>query len=150
VAPVPEVLKTGLPETWAYEGCYADAIGNRDTGTDGVEIDSSTGMTAEYCLEQCYALGFDAGGTEYSIQCCELFLFPFLPSLFHSFLIMERYDWEGIKMMLISCLTVCGTSADFTTADAALLGDSACNMVCSGNSTQLCGGAGAISFYTLQ
>lgn len=70
-APVATIKKTGLPETWAYQGCYSDDIGNRDVDPDGVEIESETLNTAEYCLGQCYSLGFDAGGTEYGKQCCE-------------------------------------------------------------------------------
>jgi hypothetical protein len=70
-APVPTIKKTGLPDTWVYQGCYSDEIEDRDTGTNGVEIDSATLMTAEYCLGQCYSLGFDVAGTEYSSQCCK-------------------------------------------------------------------------------
>ncbi|KAF4624843.1 hypothetical protein G7Y89_g13327 [Cudoniella acicularis] len=69
LAVVPTIKKTGLPETWAYQGCYSDAIGNRDTGSSGVELDFSTLNTAEYCLNQCYSLGYNAAGTEYSSQC---------------------------------------------------------------------------------
>ena len=75
-APVATIKKTGLPGTWAYQGCYSDNAGNRDFGPDGVEVDSDTLNTAEYCLEQCSSLGFDAGGTEYGKQCCE-----FIPNL---------------------------------------------------------------------
>ncbi|KAH8659256.1 WSC domain-containing protein [Tricladium varicosporioides] len=111
-AAVPVVKKTGLPGTWAYKGCYSDAIGNRDTGANGVELDFATTNTAEYCLSQCAAQGFNAAGMEYSRQC------------------------------------FCGDSNALVTVNPALLDDSACNMVCTGNSTQLCGGAGSISYYT--
>ena len=77
LAPVAVIKKTGLPETWTYQGCYSDNIGNRDFGPAGVEIDSTTLNTAEYCLGQCYSLGFNAGGTEYGSQCCEY------PIIFH-------------------------------------------------------------------
>jgi hypothetical protein len=134
---VPTVKKTDLPSTWAYSGCYTDSIGVRDTGDTGMEVDSSTLMTAEYCLELCQTAGFNAGGTEYSSQCCKLA--PFHLKLVISF----------VENSLSDNLIVCGTQATFATVAPALLSDSSCNMVCSGNSTQLCGGAGAISFYTL-
>jgi hypothetical protein len=69
-APVAAIKKTGLPETWAYQGCYTDVDGNRDVGPSGVEIESLTQNSAEYCLGQCYSLGYDTAGTEYSKQCC--------------------------------------------------------------------------------
>ena len=107
------VKKTSLPETWTYSGCYADAIAERDTGATGVEIDSSTAMTAECCLESCFARGHTAAGTEYSSQC------------------------------------FCGMVESFTAVNPMILGEGSCDMVCSGDETELCGGAGAISFYVL-
>ncbi|CZR63536.1 uncharacterized protein PAC_13433 [Phialocephala subalpina] len=112
-APVPSIKKTGFNESWVYQGCFTDIDGNRDVGASGVEIESLTSMTAEYCLGQCYALGYDAGGTEYSKQC------------------------------------FCGESTVFAASGATLLSDSSCNMVCTGNLTELCGGAGAIAYYVL-
>lgn len=113
LAAVPKVQTTGLPSTWAYQGCYADSIGVRDTGATGRETDF-TNLTATECLNTCQSAGYNAGGMEYSSQC------------------------------------FCGTIDTFNSVNPALLGDSSCNMACSGDATQLCGGAGAISFYTLQ
>jgi len=113
-ASVATIKKTGLPETWAYQGCYSDNIGNRDFGPDGVEIDSETLNTAEYCLGQCYSLGFNGAGTEYGSQC------------------------------------FCGNTTAFAAVNPTLLGDAQCNMVCTGDITETCGGLGAIAYYTLQ
>jgi hypothetical protein len=81
MAPVAAILKTGLPGTWTYVGCYADGGGNRDLGFApvGIEIDSNTENTAQWCLSQCTAQGYNAAGTEYSSQCCKYrFLFHML------------------------------------------------------------------------
>ncbi|KAF8856133.1 WSC-domain-containing protein [Acephala macrosclerotiorum] len=71
VAPVPSIKKTGFNESWVYQGCFTNVDKDRDIGTNGVEIESLTSMTTEYCLGQCYALDYDGRKTEYSKQCCE-------------------------------------------------------------------------------
>ena len=71
VTPVATIEKTNLPESWRYQGCYSDSIAVRDFGSAGVELEFETLNTAEYCLTQCYSMGYTAGGTEYSKQCCE-------------------------------------------------------------------------------
>jgi hypothetical protein len=71
LAAVPVIKKTELPGSWSWKGCYSDAVGNRAFGPNGVETESLTLNSAEYCLNYCASLGYDAAGTEYSKQCCK-------------------------------------------------------------------------------
>ncbi|KAF1987013.1 WSC-domain-containing protein [Aulographum hederae CBS 113979] len=115
-APVPVIKKTGLPQTWLWKGCYTDEDGNRDVGEPpiGVKNEYFTENSAEYCLDQCFQQGHDAGGTEYGKQC------------------------------------FCGAASSFAGAKATLLGDEKCNMLCTGNASQACGGPGTLAYYVLQ
>ena len=62
VIPVPKPQNSSLPGNWTYAGCYTD------NGAGGrafpYQIVSTTNNSANFCLSQCSAFGFAAGGME--------------------------------------------------------------------------------------
>jgi hypothetical protein len=61
---VPSV--SGLPDGWAYKGCYIDPPGRAMTGAPG---SPSRDMTPEKCIAICIEEGFTVAGLEYSEEC---------------------------------------------------------------------------------
>jgi hypothetical protein len=57
------VQTTGLPDTWAYQGCIADQVGSR---TLPVEQDFPSTNSATTCLNYCNSQGYTVAGLEYA------------------------------------------------------------------------------------
>lgn len=57
---------TGLPDGWAYKGCYIDPPGRAMAGAPG---GPSSSMTPQRCISTCIANGFKVAGLEYSEEC---------------------------------------------------------------------------------
>jgi hypothetical protein len=95
----------------------------------GASYSNDTTMTDESCINYCSALGFLYAGTEYASQCCK---FPQNPHL---------YQEHSLKRHPIVC--------DASIAPGADLAPNAtdCNMACTGNSTEPCGGPNRLSLF---
>lgn len=63
-SPLPSA--TGLPDGWAYQGCYIDPPGRAMAGAPG---SPSSSMTPQRCIATCIANGFKVAGLEYSEEC---------------------------------------------------------------------------------
>ncbi|KAJ4172166.1 hypothetical protein NW754_002354 [Fusarium falciforme] len=63
-SPLPSA--TGLPDGWAYQGCYIDPPGRAMAGAPG---SPSSSMTPQRCIATCVANGFKVAGLEYSEEC---------------------------------------------------------------------------------
>ncbi|KAF2021810.1 copper radical oxidase [Aaosphaeria arxii CBS 175.79] len=66
VYPVPSVQKTNLTGSWSYVGCLSD------DGQDHVlpyQIILTKNNTANNCISQCSAFGYNAGGLEFGLEC---------------------------------------------------------------------------------
>lgn len=57
---------SGLPDGWAYKGCYIDPPGRAMAGAPG---SPSATNTPEKCIATCIANGFTVAGMEYSDEC---------------------------------------------------------------------------------
>jgi hypothetical protein len=57
---------TGLPEGFAYKGCWVDGPGFRIMGNQQTD---DPDMTISSCSQACAALGYTVAGMEYSTQC---------------------------------------------------------------------------------
>ncbi|ORY19791.1 hypothetical protein BCR34DRAFT_595240 [Clohesyomyces aquaticus] len=66
VIPVPAVQKTNLTGSWQYAGCVTDAPANRALP---YQIIMNNNNTANNCISQCSAFGYNAGGMEYGVEC---------------------------------------------------------------------------------
>ncbi|THG96101.1 hypothetical protein EW026_g5677 [Hermanssonia centrifuga] len=64
--PVPSILNTSLPGNWSYQGCLKEIDGGRVFPN---QLINSTGNTVEWCLNQCAAFGYPAGGMEFGDEC---------------------------------------------------------------------------------
>ena len=102
------VQTDGLPDTWSYQGCIADQVGQR---TLPVEQDFPSTNSATTCLNYCNNGGYTVAGLEYSGQC------------------------------------FCGSPSDITASGPTTATN--CNMACSGDSNYICGGPGALNWYSI-
>ncbi|KAF2192285.1 copper radical oxidase [Zopfia rhizophila CBS 207.26] len=66
VFPVPAVQKTNLTGSWTYAGCLRD---DAQTRALPYQIILKNNNTANNCISQCSAFGYNAGGMEYGIEC---------------------------------------------------------------------------------
>ncbi len=74
----PVAKTTDLPGNWVYEGCLTDT-GNTKTLPWFVPLDQENSPAA--CLSACAEFGYNAGGMEYGVECCEFprsFVDPYL------------------------------------------------------------------------
>ncbi|KAF2467278.1 putative glyoxal oxidase precursor [Lindgomyces ingoldianus] len=66
VLPVPSVQKTNLTGSWTYAGCLTD---DAQTRALPYQIILNNNNTANNCISQCSAFGYNAGGMEYGNEC---------------------------------------------------------------------------------
>jgi hypothetical protein len=66
VYPVPSPQKTNLTGSWNYTGCLADDAQLRALP---YQLILQNNNTANNCLSQCSAFGYNAGGMEYGLEC---------------------------------------------------------------------------------
>jgi hypothetical protein len=57
---------TGIPEGWAYKGCWVDQKFGRILGTNTPD---NAAQTVELCIDSCIAKGYSIAGMEYFTQC---------------------------------------------------------------------------------
>ncbi|KAJ4297155.1 hypothetical protein N0V88_004073 [Collariella sp. IMI 366227] len=57
---------TGLPEDWAYQGCWTEGKTGRLLPH---QVQDPAGNSPAVCAAACLALGYTISGTEYSVQC---------------------------------------------------------------------------------
>lgn len=88
-------------------------------------------MTDESCIAYCSANNYGIAGTEYSQECCKLLI-----SLY-------RLGQTCIVAELVNP-SDCGDALE-SNSMAAPAGD--CNMACSGNSTEACGGNNRLNIF---
>ncbi|KAF2258383.1 hypothetical protein CC78DRAFT_587230 [Lojkania enalia] len=67
VNPVPSVQKTNLTTNWTYAGCLRDDYFPERALP--YQIILANNNTANNCISQCSAFGYNAGGMEYSSEC---------------------------------------------------------------------------------
>lgn len=126
--PTPTTLATGLPTGWKYDGCYTEGT----TGRALTNLASDDGTNSiESCINACIGQGYTVAGMEYSSRkfqsfCCQ-FIFPFI---------------KGTNHEIIECFC-----DKFLYNGAAPADESKCQMDCSGNAAEKCGGPGALSLY---
>jgi hypothetical protein len=115
---------------WEYIGCGIDdpqAFGSR--ALTGAQKNISP-MTIAQCVQECSSSGFSHAGLEFGSE----YVFPF-----------TRYQF-GNSQAYKNLRCYCGSTLDSRAAPrAGILGN--CNMKCTGDSTQNCGGSKAISLY---
>ncbi|KAH7126789.1 hypothetical protein B0J11DRAFT_526490 [Dendryphion nanum] len=66
VYPVPKVQRTNLPGSWSYTGCLSDDGQQRALP---YQLILTKNNTANNCIAQCSAFGYNAGGMEYGDEC---------------------------------------------------------------------------------
>jgi glucan 1,3-beta-glucosidase len=94
-------------------------------------------MTIELCQAACKGSGYVYAGVEYAVECCMLFLpFSFL------FLIFVN-DLKYLSDALSGC-----DNAVRNGGGPAPDGSTQCNMACSGNTAEICGGPNRLDLYT--
>jgi hypothetical protein len=57
---------------WEYVGCFVDSVEER--ALDLARHYDTESLTGESCVEWCADNGYTYAGTEYSAECCKLFL----------------------------------------------------------------------------
>ncbi|CAG7847892.1 WSC domain-containing protein ARB_07867 {ECO:0000305} Flags: Precursor [Serendipita indica DSM 11827] len=67
VYPVPTIKTTGLPGSYEYHGCFAEAPGGLRLFEHIIE--SQTATTVEGCLNLCSSYGYPAASLEFGTQC---------------------------------------------------------------------------------
>ncbi len=67
VYPVPTTKTTGLPGSYQYLGCYAEAGGGRRVFEHLIE--NQTANSVDGCLTLCSSYGFPVGSLEFGTQC---------------------------------------------------------------------------------
>lgn len=87
---------------------------------------SATSMTIESCLAFCQAAGYPYAGVEWSQECCED--------------LNSHSHYKDLIFYFLDCDYAIETDfADIYPTD--------CNMACSGNSSELCGGSQRINIF---
>jgi hypothetical protein len=64
--PVPSIMKSNLPSSWNYTGCYTE---NSSTGNLPYRTVFALNNTVESCLNHCAAFGYPVAGLEYGQVC---------------------------------------------------------------------------------
>lgn len=87
-------------------------------------------MTVAGCISACKAAGYSLAGTEYSSECCKL-----------------TSSWMS-HLWKCFCANV-PTDCDNNIQNGGAPASSGCNMLCSGNQSEICGGSSRLSLYSL-
>ncbi|KAF7327564.1 Copper radical oxidase [Mycena kentingensis (nom. inval.)] len=110
-----------LPGNWSTAGCYTDNPGTR-TLTGATTTDPGN-MTVENCIAFCDAKDFIFAGVEFRQECCEI---------------------SPVKCSESDATTDCDNFIRKTAVNST---SSNCNLPCSGDASELCGGAGFLNLF---
>ncbi|KAA8569468.1 hypothetical protein EYC84_001099 [Monilinia fructicola] len=127
---------TDLPSGWSYSGCWIDGAEGRVLTNQQPD---NQNLTVESCIVTCSNLNYNVAGMEYSSECfcaetgkrhaCQTF----------------GYNAAGLEY---GSQCFCGDVENIKTTGASLTSESNCQVVCSGNSTAICGGDSLLSYYS--
>lgn len=109
-------------------GPFSDSTAARTLTVPTAVAGGASNNSVQSCANACFSSGYPLAGVEYSDECCTYYLSPRGTLLFYSPLFTKD----------------CGTG--FSNGGAPIpAGD--CSMVCSGNSSEICGGPNALNVY---
>jgi glucan 1,3-beta-glucosidase len=124
------VTDTG-DKTWFFRGCYTDSAAR--TLTHGNPVPDA--ITVELCQSMCYEGGYILAGIEYTDQCCKFLFYIYL-----------RF-WVRAALLITILYTDCDNSLH-NGGTLAPEGNLYCDMPCTGNSSQTCGGNSRLDLYS--
>ena len=107
----------------------SDSVNARTLTTEVSVEGGQYDLTVEKCVDQCINYGFTRAGVELGQQCCTQFLL-----LISMIVPLTNLGLQG-----------CGNS----TNGGQEIEPSNCMMACSGDSTEICGGPNALTYYLL-
>lgn len=142
------VTPNTLPTNWTYSGCYkfvlrafvspslqraelrySDTTNSRAL-TSGYYSDGSA-MTDESCIAYCSSNKYGIAGVEYSQQCCK-------PPNSTKLLNELRLDRNNVQSVDCGNILSSGSTTQPSTD---------CNMACTGNSSEACGGSNRLTVF---
>jgi hypothetical protein len=131
----PHIQTEGLPANWAYQGCLQDNLPSMENPNEFIStfpymVWNNASNTPVACITQCQLFGYNAAGLEYGSQCfCG--------------------DVENIYVASAPAAVSDPTQVQnyYRANPAAIVPDSECNSVCSGNGTYLCGSGNLMTYY---
>lgn len=132
-------MKKGSCSSIYYVGCYADVINSATRDLNGLNASPNTagGGSIESCFDYCYGKGFTYTGAQFSL---EFFLF-----VIHFFTNMEiKFN---ITLLLFWKRNECYCGNSYGSYGTASSRGVSCNLACSSNSNEICGGSCANSIY---
>ncbi len=110
---------------WNAYGCYTDSSSARSLANNVVVPGGQSLTTTESCQAACLSAGYSLAGSEYGQECCKLILIN-SPSVYT---MMTDYD-------PLDCDNSIQNGGSLPAE-----GNTGCNMACSGNSAETCGGS---------
>jgi glucan 1,3-beta-glucosidase len=116
---------------WKFKGCFTDSVSAR---TLSVQASVPGAMTVKLCQAACKRLGYVYAGVEYAVECCNS---PSSLSL----------KIGGTLKKVTNSFPGCDNLLQHG-GGPALDGSSGCNMPCSGNSSEVCGGGNRLDLYS--
>ena len=116
------------PPGWHSLGCYTDSA-SRALTVPGASPGGADALTVGLCTLACSQGGYSYAGVEYAGECC-------------------KSHFRGGQPRLLTCFSDCGNAISNGNT-LAPDGPSSCNMICSGNSSEYCGGPNRINIYQI-
>ncbi|PPR07633.1 hypothetical protein CVT26_001701 [Gymnopilus dilepis] len=130
-SPVIEARQASLPSGWSSLGCYSDSTTARTIRV--ASYTDVTGMTIESCLAFCTPGGYRYAGVEFARVRQRVQPTP-----------APQNTDTSVSGMLGKVLTDCDNVIE---SPGAPISSSSCNMACTGDASEICGGANAINVF---